>query len=341
MPAESPPSPLAIGIDFGGTSIKTGLCRGEEIIARRDPIPTGDHATPEALIDAMLGVIKSLRDEHPGITAIGVGVPGFVDFDRGIIHDLTNVRGWENFPLRHILTEKTGLPSVVENDANSMVYAEWRYGSARSFRNVVALTLGTGIGGGLILEDKIYRGCRFGAGEIGQMSIDYQGKPGEYGNTGAAEKYVGARQIAEHAVLKYANLGVAKTLAKTLGECSPKDIAEAAAAGDDIAQQVWGDVAEWLGTVMSSMVWLLNPDAIVIGGGIAKAGDLLFKPLERKMQSMLSPVFWEDLKILPATFGNDAGIIGNAALSLDDLANDAWGRSIFQPRRAGRQGGNI
>ncbi len=306
-------SRLSIGIDFGGTSIKAGVCRDAEIIARGEPISTGDHASPEALVDAMLGVIRKLRETHPGIAAIGAGVPGIVDFDRGIIHDLTNVRGWENFPLRRILTEKTGLPTVVENDANSMVYAEWRFGSARGFRNVVALTLGTGIGGGLILDGKLYRGSRFGAGEIGQMSIDYQGRPGEYGNTGAAEKYIGNRQIAEHAVLKYANLGVARTLA----ECTPKAIAEAAAAGDDIARQVWGDVAEWLGTVVSSIVWLLNPDAIVIGGGIAKAGDLLFKPLERRMQRMLSPVFWEDLKILSATFGNDAGIIGNAALSLD------------------------
>lgn len=305
----------SIGIDFGGTSVKLGVCRGAELLHTDEPIPTASHPGPNALITAMAERVAALREQFPSIAAIGVGVPGLVDFDHGFIHELTNVPGWKHIPLKAILCEKTGLPVVVENDANAMTYAEWRYGAARDLNNVVALTLGTGVGGGLILNGKMFRGSSYSAGEIGQMSIDFGGKPGHYGNLGALEKYVGNNQISEHAVLRYAEAGIIKDI----GECSPKAIAMAAQEGDDIARQIWGEFADWLGTALSSIAWLLNPDAFVVGGGVAKAGPLLFEPLQRKVQSMLSTVVWENLRILPARFGNEAGIIGNAALAADAL----------------------
>ena len=306
---------LSIGIDFGGTSVKLGVCRGAEILHQDEPIVTAAHPGPTALIGAMAERVEGLRACYPEISAIGVGVPGLVDFDRGFVHELTNVPGWKHIPLRTILGEKTGLPVVVENDANAMCYAEWRYGAAKGLRNVIALTLGTGVGGGLVLEGRPYRGSVHAGGEIGQMSIDFQGKAGHYGNLGALEKYIGNTQIAEHAVQRYSEAGIEKEL----HECSPKAIAIAAQNGDDIARQIWAEIADWLGTVLSSIAWLLNPDAFVIGGGVAQAGALLFDPLERKVQSMLSTVVWEKLQILPAKFSNEAGIIGNAALAADAL----------------------
>jgi glucokinase len=306
----------SIGIDFGGTSVKLGVCRGGELLATDAPIPTQDYSGPQALISAMSDRVAKLREKFPAIAAIGVGVPGLVDFDRGFVHILTNVPGWKHIPLKTILGEKTELPVVVENDANAMCYAEWRYGAARGLRNVVALTMGTGIGGGLILDGKMYRGSGCAAGEIGQMSIHLDGKAGHYGNLGALEKYTGNQQIAEHAVTRYAEAGIEKDIA----DCTPKKIAEAAEAGDDIARQIWGEVADWLGTALSSIAWLLNPDAFVIGGGVAQAGDLIFDPLKRKVQSMLSTVVWENLQILPARYSNEAGIIGNAALAADAIA---------------------
>lgn len=304
----------SIGIDFGGTSVKLGVCRGGELLCTDDPIPTANFAGPQALIGEMAARVARLRKEHPGIAAIGVGVPGLVDFENGYVHELTNVPGWKHVPLKAILGEKTGLPVVVENDANAMCYAEYRYGAARGLRNVVALTMGTGIGGGLVLDGKMYRGSCFAAGEIGQMSIDYDGVAGHYGNLGALEKYTGNHQIAEHAVRRYAEAGITRDI----GDCTPKKIAAAAAAGDSIARQIWDEVAEWLGTALSAIAWLLNPDAFVIGGGVAQAGDLIFNPLKRKVQSMLSTVVWEKLQILPAKFSNEAGIIGNAALAADE-----------------------
>lgn len=303
----------SIGIDFGGTSVKLGVCRGDELLVTDEPIPTTQFHGPAALIGEMAARVATLRKTYPAICAIGVGVPGLVDFDHGFVHELTNVPGWKHVPLKAILGEKTGLPVLVENDANAMTYAEFRHGAARGLKNVIGMTLGTGIGGGLVLDGKMFRGSGFVAGEIGQMSIDYNGKAGHYGNLGALEKYTGNQQIAEHAVLRYSEAGIEKDIA----DCTPKKIADAAQAGDDIARHIWAEVADWLGTAISSIAWLLNPDAFVIGGGVAQAGDLIFTPLKNKVQSMLSTVVWERLQILPARFSNEAGIIGNAALAAD------------------------
>lgn len=303
----------SIGIDFGGTSVKLGVCCGDELLVTDEPIPTAQFHGPAALIGEMAARVAKLQKTYPDICAIGVGVPGLVDFDHGFVHELTNVPGWKHVPLKTILGEKTGLPVLVENDANAMTYAEFRYGAARGLKNVVGLTIGTGIGGGLVLDGKMFRGSGFAAGEIGQMSIHFDGKAGHYGNSGALEKYTGNLQIAEHAVQRYAEAGIDKEIS----DCAPKKIADAAQAGDDIARQIWGEVADWLGTALSSIAWLLNPDAFVIGGGVAQAGDLIFSPLKNKVQSMLSTVVWERLQILPARFSNEAGIIGNAALAAD------------------------
>lgn len=301
----------SVGIDFGGTSVKLGVCRGGELLCTDEPIPTANFHGPHALINEMAARVANLRTTFPDIAAIGVGVPGLVDFDRGYVHELTNVPGWKHVPLKTLLSDKTDLPVVVDNDANAMAWAEFRYGAAQGLRNIVAVTLGTGIGGGLILNGQMYRGSQDSAAEIGQMSIDFDGRPGHYGNLGALEKYTGNSQIAEHAVARYAEVGIRKELS----ECTPKAIAEAAEAGDEIARGVWGEVADWLGTALSSIAWLLNPDAFVIGGGVAQAGDLIFDPLKRKVQSMVSSVVWEHLQIVPARFSNEAGIIGNAALA--------------------------
>ena len=311
-------TPTSVGIDFGGTSIKLGVCRGDELLFTDEPIPTQDYSGPASLINAIAERVTKMKGTYADIAAIGVGVPGLVDFDHGFVHELTNVAGWKHVPLKAILAEKAKLPVIVDNDANAMTYAEFRYGAGRGLKNVIGLTIGTGIGGGLVLNGKMYRGSGFAAGEIGQTSIDFDGRPGHYGNLGALEKYTGNQQIAEHAVKRYAEAGVMKDIA----DCSPKMIAEAAKAGDDIARQVWGEVADWLGTSLASIAWLLNPDAFVIGGGVAKAGDLIFQPLKARVQSMLSTVVWERLQILPARFSNEAGIIGNAALAADSLGEN-------------------
>ena len=240
-------------------------------------------------------------------------MPGFVDFSSGIVHSLTNVRGWKEVALRQILQERTGLPAVIENDAKSMAYAEWRHGAAQGKRNVFCITLGTGVGGGIIIEGRLYRGSAFGAGEFGQTSIDPDGLPGHYGNLGALEKYVGNAQIVERAAEMYA----ASLQGAPEGGLTPLTLQHAAERGDPVAIALWKDVGSRIGFALSNVVWLLNPDAIVIGGGIARAGEWIFGPVRAEIKSRCSPVFWQKLEILPAKLGSDAGLIGAAALALD------------------------
>lgn len=303
----------AIGIDFGGTSIKSAVVRAGRIIARGEPIDPQPFTSSDALIEAIAGLIAKLQAAHPEIAGVGIGLPGFVDSENGIVHSLTNVAGWHEVPLCQILHEKTGLVVTIENDANAMAYGEFKYGAAQGGRHVVCITLGTGVGGALILNHKLYRGAQLGAGEVGHMSIDLKGRPGPYGNNGGLEEYVGNQQIAERAVELYRAAGQARTI----DECSPQALKQAAVAGDAVAAGLWDQLGIELGTALASVVWLINPDTIVIGGGVAQAGDVLFQPIIREIKNRTLALFHEKLRVIPATLGNDAGIIGNAALALE------------------------
>jgi glucokinase len=214
-----------------------------------------------------------------------------------------------------MLIRRTGLHAEIENDAKCMTYAEWKYGAAHAGKNVVCVTLGTGVGGGIILDGKLYRGSFLGAGEIGQMTIDYEGPIGNYGNRGAIEKYVGNHQIAERGQQAYEKAGKLVPLE----QCTPLALETAANAGDPVAKQLWAQFGKEIGVALANVVWLLNPDAIVIGGGVANAGDLLFEPIRRTIMSVTMPTFYEGLKVVPAKLGNDAGVIGSASIALDSL----------------------
>ena len=304
-----------IGIDFGGTTIKSALVEDGKIVQRGEIIDTLHSGNSNAIIDALLSRVADLRKVRPEVVAIGVGLPGITDSVNGIVHRLSNVPGWTDVPLRDLLIRRTGLHAAIENDANCMAYAEWKYGAANKGKNVVCVTLGTGVGGGIILDGKLYRGSFLGAGEIGQMSIDYEGRVGNYGNRGAIEKYVGNVQIAERSQQYYESSG--KLL--SVEQCTPEALAKAAHAGDAIAKQLWAHIGMEIGVALANVVWLLNPDTIVIGGGVAKAGDLLFEPIRKTIQEVTMPTFYEGLQILPAALGNDAGAIGSASVALDSL----------------------
>ncbi len=309
-------TPLAIGIDFGGTSVKLGIVEDDKVIHHAARLNTPDYDSPEALLKDLVLLITEAREQFPRIAAIGMGMPGFVNFKKGSIHQLTNVPGWDQFPLKDTLYRDTLLPVVVDNDANAMAYAEWQKGAGQGFSNLIALTLGTGVGGGLIINGQMHRGSRFGAGELGQMSIDYKGRPGQYQNKGALEDYIGNREFQIEAAKCLQQAGLPLT------DTDPKSLADLAQSGNEIAIQLWDQMAEKLANVLMSSCWLLNPEAIVIGGGIAQAGELLFTPLKKHLFAQLSPPFKDHLQILPARFGNEAGMIGCATLALQEAGLD-------------------
>ena len=303
----------AVGIDFGGTSVKSAVVRDGKVVHRAAPMDPQAAPNSDALLDNLVEMIAGMKADFPDIAGVGIGLPGFVDWDRGILHELTNVPGWNNLPLRDILRQRTGLPVTIENDANAMAYAEYKYGAARGARHILCITLGTGVGGALILDGRIFRGAQFAAGEIGHMSIDYRGVAGPYGNFGGLEEYVGNVQIAERAAERYRQAGHTKNPA----ECTPADLSDAAVRGDPVAAKMWDDLGIELGAALSNVVWIINPDMIVIGGGVAKAGALLFDPIRREIRQRTLALYHEKLQVVPAELGNDAGIIGNAVLALE------------------------
>lgn len=294
--------------------MKIGVLYRSNIIEEAPRIDTQEYTDAPSLIENIAETIAELRARYTRIAAIGCGMPGFVDFEKGIVHNLTNVVGWQNIPLKRLLGLATGLPCVIENDANCMAYAEWKRGSGRGMKHMVALTLGTGVGGGIIINNQIVRGAQSGAGELGQTSIHYAGRRGAYGNLGALEDYIGNREIAADALAIYKNAGVEKSLE----ECEPAKLARAASNGDKIACDIWDDVAGKLATAIMNCCYLLNPQAVVIGGGVAQAGEILFTPLQLQLKAQLNATFYDQLQILPARFGNESGMIGAATLALEE-----------------------
>jgi glucokinase len=310
-PPKKPKSNLAIGIDMGGTSVKMGVCDGSQLLFHADPIPTDKFASSKLLLAEMAKTVQALCHAAPGIRTVGIGVPGFADVNTGLVHSLTNIPGWKGVKLNDVFTKLTNIPTFTENDANAMAYAEFCYGAGRGATNMIAVTLGTGVGGALVIDGKLFRGSFSGAGEIGQMSIDFQGKPGAYGNTGGLEEYVGNRETTARAEEIY------KAAGRSLPNYSPANLSAEAKKGDPLALQVWDEYATQLACCLANCVWLINPDTIVIGGGVARAGAVLFKPLKQKLQAQLAKPFKDKLRLLPAEFGNEAGIIGSAAVALE------------------------
>ncbi|MEK0446330.1 MAG: hypothetical protein RLZZ399_1651 [Verrucomicrobiota bacterium] len=305
----------AIGIDFGGTSIKSALVRGSQIVARGPLIDPQGVSSKETLL-VLERVIRGLCADLGELVPVGIGLPGLVDSTQGVVHGLSNVPGWEDVPVQEILESRLGVPVVLENDANAMAYGEWRYGAARNARHVLCMTLGTGVGGGLILDGQLFRGAQLAAGEIGHASIDYRGRQGPFGSLGGLEEYVGNGQITQRAHWAYAEAGIELPA----NPCTPEALSRAAHKGCPVALALWNAIGTEIGAAIASAVWLLNPDAIVIGGGISRAGDVLFGPVRESVRSRTSPLLHEHLRIVPAALGNDAGAIGCAALVLDSRA---------------------
>ncbi|GHC40180.1 ROK family protein [Roseibacillus persicicus] len=303
----------AIGIDFGGTTVKIGVVEGSQVLDKAPPIATQDYLDATTLIDDIARTVHTLQESFPNICAIGAGMPGFVDFPTGRVHNLTNVQGWKNVFLKKELEDRLHLPATIDNDANAMAYAEWKVGAGMGMNHLVAITLGTGVGGGLIIDGKLARGANSVGSELGHVSINYKGRTGPYGNHGGLEEYIGNNEIVARARELYREAGHRLSL----DDCSPKTLAESAQAGDPIALLVWDGIAEKLACALTSTVFLLNPEAIIIGGGVSKAGPLLFKPLQEKLFSQIGDPFKEHLQILPAHFGNEAGMLGAANLALE------------------------
>ena len=200
---------LAIAVDFGGTSIKIGVTRGAELVDKAEPLPTPAFDSPAAIMSAMCATMKELQRKHPRVVAVGLGMPGWVDFYKGVLYQLTNVPVWNHqVPVREVMERELKLPVVLDNVANCMGYAEWKLGAGRGMDSLLCLTLGTGIGGCIVVHNRMLRGRNVSAAELGQTSVDFKGRVGPFGNRGAVEEYIGHNEFTADAVARYADAGI-------------------------------------------------------------------------------------------------------------------------------------
>ena len=312
---------FAIGIDLGGTFTKLALVETNGRISRRAKLFTTAYKTRGELVSAIISEVRTLLKEGhltpKELLGIGIGVPGLVDFDRGLIYTLTNVPGWKNTPLKAMLEVRLRVPVLVDNDVNVMALGECRFGAGKGAKNLVCVTLGTGVGGGIIIGGSLYRGFTFSAGEVGHMPLKEEGLPCNCGGYGCLERYVGNRYIVEE--IKGKIRGGSHTAIKglvdgDLSEITPEVISRAARKGDRLSIDFWNTVGKRIGVTLAGIVNLLNPERIIIGGGIADAGEPLFKAIRKTVKERALPVPRRAVKILKAKLGNEAGVIGAAAL---------------------------
>ena len=311
-------SPLAVGVDIGGTKVAAGVVDGQgRVLARaRRLTPSRD---PKAVEDTIVEVVAELRTGHE-IVAVGIGAAGFVDADRARVLFAPHL-AWRNEPLRDAVREAVGLPVVVENDANAAAWAEWRFGAGRGETTLVCVTLGTGIGGGIVSDGVVQRG-RYGmAGEFGHMVVVSDGHRCECGNRGCLEQYASGNVLGREArELARAGSPVTVPLMERVGGdidalVGPL-ITEAAQDGDPCAIELFEEVGRWLGIGLANLAAALDPGVFVIGGGVSDAGELLLRPARESFRRTLTGRgFRPEPRIVRAAFGPEAGLVGAADLA--------------------------
>ncbi len=313
-------APFVVGVDLGGTNIVVGAVSTDGAVQL--PVhsePTRAEEGAAAVTDRICRLIETAIAgagvARADVLGVGVGAPGPLDRERGIVIVAPNLR-WNDYPLRAEITRRTGLDVTLDNDANCATVGEWWLGAARGARHVVGLTIGTGIGGGLILNGALYHGSSDVAGEVGHMTIDSTGRRCSCGNYGCLEAYASGTAIAERA--REALSGVEPS---TLREMVHGDLArvtaqlvyEASAGGDPIAREVVRDTAKFLGIGIATLLNVFNPEVVVLAGGVTQAGEALFDPIRAEVRRRAFKPAWEAARIVPGKLPGTAGVVGAVA----------------------------
>jgi len=309
----------AIGVDLGGTNLKVGLVHRENGLVEVVQEPTEAERGPEYVLDLMAGLAKELADSSAdSIAGIGIGSPGAINWDRTTVSRPPNLPRWETVNLRSALQERIGtVEVVVENDANVAGLGSAVYGAGTEHDSFIMVTLGTGVGGAIIYRNQIFRGSTGGAGEIGHMTVDYEGPYANSGIAGAIEGYLGQSFLSQHALdrlVNYPDSVVHDLVDDPAQDLTPKILHEAAKTGDEAAQEILAWAGHKLGCALGSAVNLLDIRTIIVGGGVSGAGEFIFAPARSTVPEFVVPGLRDGVKILRETLGNEAGLLGAARL---------------------------
>ena len=317
-----PRTKYLVGVDLGGTNIVAGALAedGSDVLALRSE-PTRADQGADAVVDRIVRMIDTVIAEtiaqtgarRDDMIGIGVGAPGPLDRERGIVVTTPNL-GWTNFPLRDVVAERTRMPVRIDNDANCATLGEWWLGAARGASNVIGMTIGTGIGGGIILGGRLYHGSSDVAGEIGHATIDITGRRCKCGNYGCLEAYASGPSIADRA--REALSGDDNLMVKMAGgdpsRITAATVYEAAKKGDDVALDVVRETSRFLGAGIANLLNIFNPEVVVIAGGVTQAGETLFAPLRREVRKRAFKPAVDACEIVPGVLVA-AGVVGAVA----------------------------
>jgi len=316
-----PTTPTVLAIDLGGTTVKAGLVSGVGDVLYQNKLPTLPDKGPDVVIGQIEAALRDVMEKgaFPSLSAIGIGAPGVVD-DAGVVKAPPNLKGWDEVHLAEELSERfPGFKVVVENDANVAAIAESKFGAGKQFSEFLFVIWGTGVGGGIILENKIFRGPSGGAGEIGHISIDHQGPACNCGSRGCIEAYIGQRYLSQRTVEKL-NAGATSSLPDLVGgdltKIEPVYLAQAAQAGDSFSKGVLVEAGTLLGVAIAAVMNTLDLRISIIGGGVSAAGDFVLEAIEESVRRHVLKPLRPGIRVLEATQGNAAGLLGAAGLVL-------------------------
>lgn len=299
---------VIIGIDVGGTNIKIGLVSQDGRVISRTFLNTKSFIRDKNfLINALIKKIEDLifesRLTRKRILGIGMGLPGLIDAAKGFVHFLPNIPGWRDVPLKKLIEQKLNIPAFLDNDVNIIALAEWKFGAGRGCNDLICITLGTGVGGGLILNGSLYRGKQFAAGEIGHMPLNEIGPSCNCGGRGCFERCVGN----SHILAKAGKIFHKKDI-------QLEEIFRLASQGNQKAISFWNEVAAHIGNGLVGVVNLLNPQLIIVGGGVSNNFRFLYKTINAVIKKRAMKVQAAAVKVVRAQLGDDAGIIGGQVL---------------------------
>ncbi len=323
-----------VGVDLGGTNIVVGVLpiEGGEPVSFRT-LPTEPGRGAKFVVDRIVHMVRDSMGEvfalyggsRDDVAGVGIGSPGPLDRATGTVIDTPNL-GWRNFPLRDLIANAVGLPATLDNDAICATYGEWWQGAGRGTRTLVGVTLGTGIGGGIMIDGKIFHGVSDSAGELGHMSIDSTGRKCNCGNYGCLEAYASGPAIALRAV-EGIEAGAQSMLPDLvhgrLEDITAATVYEAVLLGDTYANEVMRETAQFLGTGIANIINVLNPQMIVIAGGVTLAGDHLFVPLRAEVRRRAFKSAEEACQIVSAQLQGTAGMIGAAGVFMNEYRERA------------------
>ncbi|PKD43673.1 ROK family protein [Rhodohalobacter barkolensis] len=314
---------ISIGIDLGGTNIKAALVDHKKGFLQTTSIPTHADLGKEHVFDRIALAVKDLVEEHNADPiGVGMGLPGMVSLDRKTVKNPPNLPGWKVENVADEIFKRTGYKCVIENDANLAALGSAHFGKGKAFNSFIMVTLGTGVGGGIIIDKKIYRGTTGMAGELGHVIINYHGPLSNSNTRGGIEAYLGQRFLSRFAadtIRQNPENSLYSKFHKNFDKLEPVDLYHAAEDGNELGIDILRQAGEKLGYAIVNYVHILDIRKIVVSGGVAKAGRWLLQPAEETALKYLMPPFREEFEIIDESLGNDAALLGAASLAFEEL----------------------